>query len=765
MQHSQPSTQDKDKPHQTPPGLSKSKVQHNDDVDKIIADLKRVILIANMQKLEFEQERNLLLEKDNTQLKDLINRLLSQPVVQTQSTHTQTEFYKKELEQLNTKEDSQLNIGSILNTDYDPITSQDSPTKLDNTQPKKPDLRIEVSPDHQQLHGAPNSNVKKSSTYLQGLTNIQIKDAITDGIPQKTNRIGQKIGEGDNSLRKSMQLNFLSNKSSITDTDHVEGQDLKINSVGNQSCIESIEDIQDVQQPALKLYEQFYILGCEKKEFGEFEQDPNIKEGILPTSILYKSDQLNISIQEEIIKGFVYPFGNQIKRIETNDSVERLKQIIYSCNKYELLDKFSVFAIKNHDTTQDFVEYTNQNLMYQANPEKLLYGIYLTVDDYVETTPDHIVSNFENREKRIFWKYKKTYCFLTYFPFYELFQDLLISIIYYLELIKFNRSNRWMMNIQEENEIPKEIDGQQIILEFRDELTKFLDKIQAITPMQGHQMLEIPTLASLLKYKIPNQLNLDIDLRLWSANVTLQVLNYNEILTIFLAMMSEVSIIFVCQNSSILTSIVHFFHHLIRPLEWTQAIIYNVPEQLLEMIQSPVPIIIGVNLPEIDFQSLELTNYCINHLFVFLDGDQENKFLRKASNILEGTAIPSFRGLLQQIQGTLENYNQMRNQSPSKRQFNKFDDKKVIKFYFDEIDQRTSQEVLQGFKKIINDYIISRLPAYNVDGVIAENGLEFEYIEFLLSYNNDEQDRKFIQNLMKTQYFNYFMQQHYEAQM
>lgn len=46
--------------------------------------------------------------------------------------------------------------------------------------------------------------------------------------------------------------------------------------------------------------------------------------------------------------------------------------------------------------------------------------------------------------------------------------------------------------------------------------------------------------------------------------------------------------------------------------------------------------------------------------------------------------------------------------SPSIRQAsNKFDDKKVIKFYFDDHDQSKSKMVLETFKKIINDYIVS----------------------------------------------------------
>lgn len=47
------------------------------------------------------------------------------------------------------------------------------------------------------------------------------------------------------------------------------------------------------------------------------------------------------------------------------------------------------------------------------------------------------------------------------------------------------------------------------------------------------------------------------------------------------------------------------------------------------MIQSPVPIIIGVNLTESDFNLMSLADNCENHLFVFLDRDKESKFLTK----------------------------------------------------------------------------------------------------------------------------------------
>ena len=130
---------------------------------------------------------------------------------------------------------------------------------------------------------------------------------------------------------------------------------------------------------------------------------------------------------------------------------------MYSGNKYELLDKFHIFTIKNQD--EEFLEkdYNNSVLLNASNPERLLFGICLSVYDYIETTPDDIALTYKNRKKRIFWRYKKTYCFLTYFPFFELFQDLLIAII---NLIKISRTSRYVEKNTEEYEVLKEVDGQ-----------------------------------------------------------------------------------------------------------------------------------------------------------------------------------------------------------------------------------------------------------------------------------------------------------------
>jgi hypothetical protein len=64
------------------------------------------------------------------------------------------------------------------------------------------------------------------------------------------------------------------------------------------------------------------------------------------------------------------------------------------------------------------------------------------------------------------------------------------------------------------------------------------------------------------------------------------------------------------------------------------------------MIQSPVPIIIGVNLSEPEFHLSGLANDSENCLFVFLDREKESKIVPKPLNLLSEISTPYFNGTL-----------------------------------------------------------------------------------------------------------------------
>jgi hypothetical protein len=72
---------------------------------------------------------------------------------------------------------------------------------------------------------------------------------------------------------------------------------------------------------------------------------------------------------------------------------------MYSANKFELMDKFYIFALKNQTSEQsEQLTATNENLVTCCNPEKLLYGICLSVYDYIESVMHNQVYPLQDPE-------------------------------------------------------------------------------------------------------------------------------------------------------------------------------------------------------------------------------------------------------------------------------------------------------------------------------------------------------------------------------
>ncbi len=118
--------------------------------------------------------------------------------------------------------------------------------------------------------------------------------------------------------------------------------------------------------------------------------------------------------------------------------------------------------------------------------------------------------------------------------------------------------------------------------------------------------------------------------------------------------MQEISIVFICQKISVLTAVVyfyslssncsHFFHHLLNPIKWTHPIIYTLPESLLTLLESPVPIIVGLSLSNNYLKELQIMENTDNLLFVFIDS--EVKIMCKPLDLMKSIKTPYFDGKL-----------------------------------------------------------------------------------------------------------------------
>jgi hypothetical protein len=69
-----------------------------------------------------------------------------------------------------------------------------------------------------------------------------------------------------------------------------------------------------------------------------------------------------------------------------------------------------------------------------------------------------------------------------------------------------------------------------------------------------------------------------------------------EMLSIlFLGLLSENSLVFVSENAALLSSTLMLFNSLLKPFKWSSTMVFNLPENFMHILDSPFPILIGLN--------------------------------------------------------------------------------------------------------------------------------------------------------------------------
>jgi hypothetical protein len=77
--------------------------------------------------------------------------------------------------------------------------------------------------------------------------------------------------------------------------------------------------------------------------------------------------------------------------------------------------------------------------------------------------------------------------------------------------------------------------------------------------------------------------------------MALQNFNEETFALIFLSILLENSIVFVSSNLAVLSSTLLIFHSLLKPFKWPHPLIFNVPQNLLNILDSPFPVLVGIN--------------------------------------------------------------------------------------------------------------------------------------------------------------------------
>lgn len=104
--------------------------------------------------------------------------------------------------------------------------------------------------------------------------------------------------------------------------------------------------------------------------------------------------------------------------------------------------------------------------------------------------------------------------------------------------------------------------------------------------------LETPSNIGRFVYMMPeNEFYSDI---MWHGQFFLNRIDFDSFYYLLTAVLLEKSVVFVCSNLNMLSSMVNGFRILIRPFKWCHLFIAILPNLLSDYVYAPQPMLIGV---------------------------------------------------------------------------------------------------------------------------------------------------------------------------
>ncbi|EAS03541.2 DENN (AEX-3) domain protein (macronuclear) [Tetrahymena thermophila SB210] len=551
----------------------------------------------------------------------------------------------------------------------------------------------------------------------------------------------------------------------IQDEDIIEIKESMVSGVYSESTSGSnspkCSEDADMYQP----FSHFFVLGCDKDDVKEFDK-MGVDRVLLPGKLLYNySDRVSKSKNDpfEIVKKqvseYAFPYGLEVKKIDGD--MGQIKQIIIPPTKHGMNDKFFFFKMRSQENFKQVqVEKQKNDLLKIVNPNKVLFFTCLQIRDFIEITSD------DDTQKKSYWRVQKIFCFVSYFPFYDLLSRLLQIV---QDSIKVERQFV-MLNADNFTELDK-IDSDSVQLHISKNIEQYLQQWQRTElRILGKEYKFSMDQQGFFQYNLPSHPDFRKKSLSWSLIGPISCLSFQNFLFILFAILQEQHIIFVSTNLCLLTKAIACFEALIMPFQWPYPIVYTLPENLMGLLGSPQPIILGINRSGRYVLSQDLVESNPDHIFVLLD---EGTILTNNNNyVKQYQKNPPSLSLKQQLaedysrvglslNDALKVYNQAQYQ-----QFNSSEQYKrsfpIPKFHVKNDEIVVLENIMQTCFNIFQQKIISLLPKqpiYDSD----EQLLDYDKIKSIILQQSSEEDKLFLNNFcsQSSQIFLYFCEDFY----
>ena len=332
--------------------------------------------------------------------------------------------------------------------------------------------------------------------------------------------------------------------------------------------------------PSSSLFEAFFVIGITPVSLETTPQE----------CILFEYPECNCisPAMKKVMPGLALP-STQSKQLTLTGSASDLNNLVFGQIPSKRNENCYIFTLRSETTAEE----TTSCLPNSGH--EVVYFMCLLIDD---------ISEHKGQE----WITPKCYCIASYVPIYELFYEVLCSVLF------LKRLHRMDLMQSMEGETSQSLSN----IDISAEGIELLRKLSEFTNLEEIEEISVKTNSmDCLCYKLPKDLHsLDIP---WLCIPLLSSVTFLDFCWLISAVAQEKSIIFVSMNLGLVTSCVLGLRALIRPFRWMNLTIPIIPDNLRELLEAPVPILAGIS--HID---AKLRHKFPNIIWVLLDENDLN---------------------------------------------------------------------------------------------------------------------------------------------
>ena len=405
---------------------------------------------------------------------------------------------------------------------------------------------------------------------------------------------------------------------------------------------------------------------------------------------------------KEITKFFV-PFPIKPKVITIENSFEKLNKILLtenSANEFFCISLNSENITDQFSNVPDLLQKSNSNLFYQY---------------YCLKTTDFVVTRDKQENTFDIILIPKFYIIKTFYSFSLMFRDILIQYLHSVRRFKMEKFMAFFENKQIELEELVKIDYKGIgstEKKFAKELELSLNQFNMIDLKKKEIRVVDDNFA--VDYKIPQDNYLPLLEAEHCFKRIFKKLSLEDFLLVYTAIIHEKHVLFISDHVSETTAALTSFLTLIKPFKWPLPIIYNTPEELLQMLSSPIPLLAGINTSPKHFIEEILPQYdSQTWVYVFVD----QGFVYTNDSLVKELCLPQFGNFIHKIKSF---YHQWFNKKSS--QYYKIGHKGARDNSIYKLRIKKAKSLRNSLKKVASEQIVSKTK--NCDSIVVENDVD-----------------------------------------